>query len=267
MRYFPNRWMLITAFLPAISGLHAADVASDFSTGNEGWVVVDHVFDGTVGFPNDLGIDASNLNPMVISGELQVDDLGGEWAWAIAPAKFSGDWTYKASVQADFTAAAEPVAYPVMFWISDGRSPNGTNAAYHLFPQAMTVSGQTTNYFVSLQPADWTVTGGKWTNLVKNVQEFWIRTDVTPGCTGTDCSYPETDFLDNVILKTASLGPLRITNSIGMVLLDWTGGADISLQKSTNLTLSAWQTISETIGASHFQELITNKTVFYRLIQ
>jgi hypothetical protein len=70
-----------------------------------------------------------------------------------------------------------------------------------------------------------------------------------------------------VILKNQSLGFLQITNSAGTAILDWIGNSGGSLQKSTNLASSIWQTVPATSGASHFQEPITNGTVFYRLIQ
>ena len=152
-------------------------------------------------------------------------------------------------------------AFPGPGWLT--ASP--ANAAYHLFPQAMTVSGGTTNYFVTLNPANWVVTGGSWTNLLQNVSEFWIRMDLTSGC-GT-CASPETDWLDNVILKQRWLSALRIALRGETVLLDWTGEAGASLQKCGSLVAPLWQVLPGTTGASHYEEPVTNSAAFYRLIQ
>jgi hypothetical protein len=243
-----------------------SDVVSDFSGGNEGWVVADVNFIGTSGFPANGALTNVNQNPPVDAGKLRVVDVAAQWTWAIAPPQFQGDWRSKASVQAEITASSTlAIGYPVMFWISDSRTSNGTNAAYHLFPQAMTVSGGTTNYFVTLNPTNWVVTSGSWANLIQSVSEFWIRVDLTSGC-GT-CPSAETDWLDNVILKQRWLSALRIALRGETVLLDWTGEAGASLQKCGSLIAPLWQIVPGTTGASHYEEPATNRAAFYRLIQ
>ena len=249
-----------------VSTAWGTDVVSDFTGGNEGWAVADVNFSGTDCFPANGVITNVNQNPPVDAGKLRVVDVGTQWTWAISPSQFHGDWRAKASVQADITAASTgTIKYPVMFWIADNRTSEGRNAAYHLFPQAMTVSGGTTNYFVTLYPTNWVVTGGSWTNLLQNVSEFWIRIDLTSGC-GT-CASPETDWLDNVILKQRWLSALRIALRGATVLLDWTGEAGTSLQKYGSLVAPLWQIVPGTTGASHYEEPVTNSTAFYRLIQ
>ena len=251
----------------ASSIARGSDVVSDFSGGNEGWALADLNFIGTSGFPADGALTNVNQNPPVDAGKLRVVDMAAQWTWAIAPEKFHGDWRSKASVQADITASSTlAIAYQVMFWISDSRTSNGTNAAYHLFPLAMTVSGGTTNYFVTLDPTNWVVTGGSWTNLIQNVSEFWIRMDLTPGC-GTCGAGSETDWLDNVMLKQRWLSALQIALQGETVLLDWPGEAGASLQKSGSLVAPLWQIVPGTTGASHYEEPATNSTAFYRLIQ
>jgi hypothetical protein len=244
-----------------------ADVVSDFGGGNEGWLAGDVSFVGTNGFPATGSLTNLDQNPLVDAGKLRVSDLGTQWTWAIAPASFQGDWRSRASVQADITASsALPVQYPVLFWISDNRDSNGTNAAYHLFPLAMTARGGTTNYLVTLNPTNWIVTGGSWSNLLRNVREFWIRVDLTAGCV-TCGAGQETDWLDTVVLRQSWLSPLRIKRQGETVALDWTGEAGTSLQKCGALADPLWEIVPGTTGANHYEEPATNAAAFYRLIQ
>ena len=241
-----------------------ADVVSDFSAGNEGWVIVDHTFIGTNGVPSNTGAVAIDTNPPTAGGRLRVWDPDTQWCWAIAPARFQGNWNARRSVQADITASASlTIKYAVVFWIGDGRDTNCTNAAYHLFPLTNTVSGETATCAVALESTNWVVTRGTWTNLLANVREFWIRSDLTSGC-GT-CPSGETDWLDNVVLEQRWLGPLSITILDGATLLDWTAETGVSLQKIGSLESPSWEVVPGTTGASHYEEPASNSAAFYRL--
>jgi hypothetical protein len=243
-----------------------SDLVSDFSTGNEGWMVADVNFAGTNGFPTTGSITNMDPNPPVDSGRLKVVDVGTQWTWAIAPARFQGDWRRKASVQADITAASSlAIKYQVLFWLSDSRNSDGTNAAYHVFPLAMTANGTTNTYFASLSPTNWVVTRGSWSNLLQNVREFWARLDLTDGC--STCGTPEIDWLDNVAVKQGWLSPLQVALRNTTVVLDWSGDPATRLQKCGSLGGPGWQLIPGTAGVSHYEEPATSNAVFYRLIQ
>jgi hypothetical protein len=257
---------LLAGLWLAAGSLHGADIVSDFSAGNEGWVVVDHTFTGTNSVPSDTGAVAIETNPPTDGGRLRVVDPSAQWCWAIAPAKFQGDWSASPSVQADITASSDQVIkYPVVFWIGNGRGTNCTDSAYHLFPLTNTIGGQTATYAVTLAATNWVLTTGSWSNLVPSVREFWIRHDLTSGC--GSCPFQETNWLDNVVVPQVSLGPLRIRWQDDLVLLDWTAGAGVSLQKNGSLETALWGIVPGTTGASHHQEPVTNAAVFYRLIR
>ena len=257
--------LLFSVFCLAAASLRGANVVSDFSAGNEGWIVVDHTFVGTNSVPSDAGLVASDTNPPTAGGKLRVWDLAGQWAWVIAPAKFQGDWSGCRSVQADITASSLTIKYAVLFWIGDGRGTACTNAAYHLFPLTNTISGQTAAYAAPLVSTNWVITRGAWSNLVTNVREFWIRTDLTDGCGG--CASQETNWLDNVVLEQSWLGQLSITRQNESVLLDWTSNPGVALQKSGSLKSALWDTMPGTTGASHYEEPASNSAAFYRLFR
>jgi hypothetical protein len=253
----------IWSFLHVGTVTRGQEIISDFKTGNEGWLVVDAAFNGTNGVPVDSAIKAQDANPSLVNGKLAVKDAGLQWTWAIAPAKFLGDWRLRDFVQAEIVASPLPVLYPVMFWMSDGRNSTATNAAYHLFPLKMTVNGQTNTYTVSLTATNWVVTQGRWDSLLQNVREFWIRLDLTDGCS-TCGAGQEINLLGPVVLHQGALPPLRISLSNGKAVLEWPGESAVSLRQSDNVPGNSWQTIPGTLGLSHYEQPISSDGAYFR---
>jgi hypothetical protein len=63
---------------------------STFALNNEGWKVIDHVSESNP--QPTAGVVLSDTAPVAADGALVARDIGNNWNWLVAPAKFHGDW-------------------------------------------------------------------------------------------------------------------------------------------------------------------------------
>jgi hypothetical protein len=102
-----------------------------------------------------------------------------------------------------------------------------TNAASFTFPITGTPSSSRFDLVALLSGADWTIISGSWTNLLKNVQQFWIRMDLNSNVAG------ELDLLDYVRLADSADLSLRIYQAVELEFFA-VAGVTNQLQVSTN---------------------------------
>jgi hypothetical protein len=168
---------------------------STFALNNEGWKVIDHT-SSTNPLPTS-GVVLSDLAPSAVDGALVVRDLGNNWNWIVAPAKFHGDWSDFSRLEIDFVTDDAVTLYNLRLFISDG-----SNSASYEFPIANTPADTVLNLSVPLSASEWQVIG-TWEQLVANVNAFYVRMDLNNNVAG------EVDFVDRIALLNGPEPPDR----------------------------------------------------------
>ncbi len=213
-------------YLSAANPALGADQAVEFTTTAEGWTTVSHVRENPP-WPA-AGITANNPSPAVADGFLRVQDLNNDWQCVAAPAGFLGDWQHFASVKLGLVTDDSPTVYPVVLYVAGSVDGLATNAATFTFPVVGTPSSSRLDLAAPLQESQWTILSGAWTNLLKNVQQFWIRMDLNSNVAG------EVDLLDYVRLADTGDASLRIYPAVELEFFAFAGVTN-QLQVSTDL--------------------------------
>ena len=209
----------------------AADVVSDFSSTNEGWTVVSHV--RSAGPLPASGITASNQTPAVANGFLRVQDLNDDWNWIVAPARFLGDWRQYATAGLGLVTDDAPTVYALVLFLSGSHDGGATtNSASFTFPLGNIPASSRLDPVAPLAQAQWTVHTGTWTNLLTNVQQFWIRMDLNSNVAG------ELDLVDYVKLVDGSDTTLKIFRAVE---LEFFAPANVNHQIQVSTDLTVWK--------------------------
>lgn len=135
-------------------------------------------------------------------GYLQVVDSGGDWQYAVAPAKFLGDLTGASSVSFNVLADAGLVVYPVRVMIS-----GGSHVLYVEFPVGDLVPGDWATLSAPLTAPEWrhfdgessegiVATHTELNEALADVTDLRIRLDTTDKSSGD-----EVNGLDDVLVE------------------------------------------------------------------
>lgn len=100
---------------------------SNFAASNEGWTTIDHT--SSTNPQPALEIRSSDPNPAVSGGRLVVQDIGNNWNWIVAPAKFRQSWTAFTDLKIDLVTDVSPTVFNLRFFIA-----GGVNSAWYEFP-------------------------------------------------------------------------------------------------------------------------------------
>jgi hypothetical protein len=229
MRYSPLLPAALAAWcVLAPASVCGADLVAEFSDTAEGWTTASHARENPP-WPAD-GITASDLAPVVADGFLRVQDLNNDWQCVAAPANFLGDWQRFASVKLGLVTDDSSTVYPVVLYVAGSVDAQATNAATFTFPVVGTPSSSRLDLTAPLQESQWTLLSGSWTNLLKHVQQFWIRMDLNSNVAG------EVDLLDYVRLADAGDASLRIYPAVELEFFAFAGVIN-QLQVSTDLEI------------------------------
>lgn len=152
-----------------------AQVQSTYDTDIENWLITGD---------NDYHWQSSGGNP---GGYMHVDDLAtGQHNYAVAPAKFLGDWsnatasdTISVDIYLDNTSGG-PIGASCPYWTFEISGPGG---------RAVAIDGCVnlpsehvwTNYKVSLDESDWIVELGSWSGILENVTSLRINAEFIHG--------------------------------------------------------------------------------------
>lgn len=135
-------------------------------------------------------------------GYLQVVDFGGDWQYAVAPAKFLGDWTGAGAVSFDVLADPGLVVYPVRVMIT-----GGGHVLYVEFPVGDLVPGDWVTLSAPLTAPEWrhfdgessegvVATQTELDEALADVTDLRIRLDTTDKSGGD-----EVNGLDDVLVE------------------------------------------------------------------
>lgn len=208
----------------------AADLTAEFSGSNEGWTTASHARENP---PWPLaGITATDPAPAVADGFLRVQDLNNDWQCVVAPSGFLGNWERFASIRLGLVTDDSPTRYEVVLYLSGSADGVTTNAASFTFPIAGTPSSSRFDLVAPVSGADWTLLSGSWTNLLKNVQQFWIRMDLNSNVAG------EVDLLDYVRLADSGDTSLQIHPAVE---LEFFAVAGVTNQVQVSTDLQKWK--------------------------
>jgi len=196
---------LAVSFLPCWST--AGAVSSTFDSNLESWT--------------GQGATVTWLSSGNPGGSLKSVDSDGNWAQIIAPSKFHGPWNSAGSVSADIKMANSTSDYHPAFAISDG------NTSYeYVFSSWVSTTWGT--FSVSLSDPGWTklTNNGNWDNwspplgnetfaqVLQNVQDFRIRTDLVNGTGNIDTTY-----VDNIRAPVVPLPPPLLLAGVALARL------------------------------------------------
>lgn len=179
-----------------------AQVVTTFDTDLEGWMITGD---------NDFIWQPAGGNP---GGNLDVNDrVTGAHNYAVAPASYLGDWSAVTS--------ADTLSYEVYLVNTSGGGLGGQSyvfrisgpggSAWALDAVALHPPENTwTRLAVSMDQADWNVTGGTWTDLLENVTSLRCNAEFinggeevrldnislssTPGYVFTECAYDDFNY-------------------------------------------------------------------------
>ena len=208
----------------------AGDLVAEFTSTNEGWVTVSHSRRNPP-WP-ESGITTRDLAPSVANGFLRVQDLNDDWQCVAAPTNFLGDWQRFAGIRLGLVTDDSPTIYEVVLFLSGSVDSITTNAASFTFPITGTPSSSRFDLAASLTGSQWTMISGSWSNLVKNVQQFWIRMDLNSNVAG------EIDLLDYVRLADSGDLSLRIYRAVE---LEFFAVAGVTNQLQVSSDLQTWK--------------------------
>ncbi len=219
--------LLIVAMLHP---LLAMGTESTFSINNEGWIIIDHA-SATNPLPSS-GVGLSDTEPAVTNGRLEVQDIGNNWNWIIAPVKFHQDWSVFANLEIDLTTDDSITLFNLRFFISDG-----SNRAYYEFPITNTPAGSVLNLSAPLSASEWQVTGN-WAQLIANVNAFYVRIDLNNNVAS------EADFVDRIALVDGTeppdrTFPVRFPSEIGS-----------AYQVESSFDLHEWKDVASPVQGS-----------------
>lgn len=165
--------LFVLGWVVLLAHTSTAQVVTTFDTDLEGWLVTGD---------NSASWEPTTGNP---GGCLSVNDLAtGIHNYAIAPPVYLGDWS-------GFTAA-DTLAFDVYLHNTSGGShstgpymmrvagPGG--AAYAIDPEANYPPDRIwTTYAASLDPAEWTITSGTWSEILENVTSVRLNGEYVYG--------------------------------------------------------------------------------------
>jgi len=161
-----------------------AQITDDFENGQlNGW------------YSEGDGTAALTAAPSGPGSSLEVaDNATGSLNYAIAPAKYLGDWsgfTIMDSIVADFyVASSDPDELGTPYPVFEISGPGGRASA--LIGQQ--IPRNTWNELtVKLDPAVWTIESGDWNSILADVEVLRIRAEFITG--------PERVYLDNINLS------------------------------------------------------------------
>jgi hypothetical protein len=239
----------------------AADLASEFTDTNGGWIAVSHARRNPP-WP-ETGITATDPTPAVANGFLRVQDLNDDWQCVAAPTNFLGDWQRFASIRLGLVTDDSPTIYEVVLFVSGSVDSITTNAAAFTFPITGTPSSSRFDLVASLSGADWTILSGSWSNLLKNVQQFWIRMDLNSNVAG------ELDLLDYVRLADSGDLSLRIYRAVE---LEFFAVAGVTNQLQVSSDLQTWKNLGlpflgDGTQQSRWVRLGDQEAQFFRMVR
>jgi hypothetical protein len=239
----------------------AADLVAEFTDTNEGWITVSHTRRNPP-WP-EPGITATNLSPAVANGFLRVQDVNDDWQCVAAPTNFLGDWQRYAGVRLGMVTDDSPTIYEVVLFLSGSVDSITTNAASFTFPIAGTPRSSRFDLVATLTGSDWTIISGSWSNLVKNVQQFWIRMDLNSNVAG------ELDLIDYVKLADSGDLSLKIYRAVE---LEFFAAAGVTNQLQVSGDLQTWKNyglpfLGDGTQQSRWVRLGDQEEVFFRMLR
>ncbi len=181
--------LVVALFIP----LPSYATESTFSADNDGWTIIDHL-SSTNPLPASE-IQLIKNDPQVSGGRLVVQDIGNNWNWIVAPAKFRQSWASFTDLKIDLITDDSSTLFNLRFFIADGVS-----SAWYEFPLSGTAGKSVLNLSAPLQKSQWNVTGN-WEQLIANVSAFHIRIDLNNNVAS------EADFVDRVALINGTEPP------------------------------------------------------------
>ncbi|MBL9166716.1 MAG: hypothetical protein JNN07_03175 [Verrucomicrobiales bacterium] len=239
----------------------AADLVSEFTSTNDGWTSVSHSR-ANPPWP-ESGVTARDLSPSVANGFLRIQDLNNDWQCIAAPGSFLGDWQRFGGVRLGLVTDDSPTVYEVVLFLSGSVDGITTNSASYTFPITGTPSSSRFDLVAALRSEQWTIISGSWGNLLKNVQQFWIRMDLNGNVAG------ELDLLDYVRLADSGDLSLKIHPAVE---LEFFAVAGVINQLQVSSDLQTWKNfglpfVGDGTQQSRWVRLGDQEEQFFRIVR
>ncbi len=201
-------------------------------------------------------------------GCIGLEDVGSDGNWAIAPAKFLGDWTALNERGAVFfdhkvfdpgTGVLESYGYQVRI-----SGPNGAQATWY----GPTPTGATPwrSMRVPIRESAWTLSEGtNWSQLLRNVTKFEVKMEMFNNSGGTS---NDKDALDNIGLAIVDQGCNLAIQMRPTLRFQTVAGRIYVIETSRdNVTFTRLSTIQGTGNFVTYTDLRQlPKRQFYRLV-